>query len=113
MLTLLVLTGHGVVSVPKRLHHFLGEGPTDYQGLEFKPLKKGNTNDILALYKLSACRLCQGHGIYLACSSMISNSDEVELGPPPRQRRMPKIFIPAQLLKESRLSRLLLGTMLL
>lgn len=36
MLTLLVLTGHGVISVPKRLHHFLGEGPTDYQGLEFK-----------------------------------------------------------------------------
>lgn len=31
-----------------------------------KPLKKGNTNDILALYKLPACRLCQGHGVDLA-----------------------------------------------
>lgn len=36
MLTLLVLTGHEVQSAPNRLHHFLGEGPTDYQGLKFK-----------------------------------------------------------------------------
>lgn len=84
---------------PNQLHHFLGEGPTDYGDLNSsKPLKKGNTNDILALYKLSACHLCQVHEADLALllSSMISKSDEVELVPPPRQRRMPKIFIPAQ-----------------
>lgn len=36
MLTLLVLTGHGVISAPNRLHYFLGKSPTDYQGLKFK-----------------------------------------------------------------------------
>lgn len=36
MLMLLVLTGHGVISAPNRLHHFLGEGPTDHQELKFK-----------------------------------------------------------------------------
>lgn len=47
-------------------------------------------------------------------SSMISYSDGVELGPPPRRRRMPQIFIPAQLLKETAdYQGLLLGTMLL
>lgn len=36
MLTLLVLAGHRVISAPNRLRHFLGEGPTDDQGLKFK-----------------------------------------------------------------------------
>ena len=79
-------------------------------------IKKGNTNYILALYKLCACHLCQGHGVDLALflSSMISNCDEVELGPPPHERRMPKILIPAHLLKETAdYQGLLLGTMLL
>ena len=50
----------------------------------------------------------------LFLSSMISNCDEVELGPPPHERRMPKILIPAHLLKETAdYQGLLLGTMLL
>lgn len=50
----------------------------------------------------------------LFLSSMISYSDGVELGPPPFRRRMPKILIPAQLLKETAdYQGLLLGTMLL
>lgn len=47
-------------ATPKRPHHFLGEGSTDYQGFKFKQtMQMGNTKDIPALCKLCLCLPCQ------------------------------------------------------
>lgn len=56
----LVFTGSGIISVSYLTPQFL-EGSNDYQELKFKQtIKKGNSNDILALYKLCACHFYGG-----------------------------------------------------